>query len=181
MASISVKSGGSYRTPSHVWIRSGGTWRDCSSVWVRSGGVWRQVFSRGTFTVVANSGTADANGNNPTGTTTARLVFRSTGAITRDMTAGIGDNSTGSTAWLSAVGTGNGAGFYVRASVLSGSPSTGTTGVWQSLASDVTFTLTSNSGVSTCSLSVDFATDGSGSNIVSSGNSWTLRNTHAGP
>ena len=38
---LSVRSGGTYRTPHTIWVRSGGEWKRVARVSIRSGGVWK--------------------------------------------------------------------------------------------------------------------------------------------
>lgn len=130
----------------------------------------------GGLTPITNTGAA--SGNSAAGVAAgATLTFKSDGSITR---VGTGtDNSSGSSAWLSAILAGNGAGFWLRATVVSGALASGTTGSWIQGNADRAWVIGPvTTSAASCVLSIDIATDSGGVNIVSSGNNWTVGYSH---
>jgi hypothetical protein len=88
--------------------------------------------------------------------------------ITRTGTSGT-PSPSGVQNWATPA-TGNPGDFHwVRATILSGTVTTGTTGSWLALTSDRTWTKTSTGGTDQVDLTIAIATDAAGANIVSSG------------
>lgn len=95
----------------------------------------------------------------------ANLTFNSDG--TCSVSAGVSPSSPAN--WK----TGGGAGenYWVRWTIVSGTLSTGTAGVWHSLTSNVTFgrNRTGPAGETSASGTVEIATDSGGINIIATG------------
>lgn len=100
------------------------------------------------------------------GTATAGWTFSTAGNVTDEGESGNHHQ------WYSPPETGIGAGYWVRATLNSGtSPSGAALATWLSLASVARqWTLTrSTQGTSTCSLTISIATDAAGTNVVATG------------
>lgn len=174
--SCNVRSGGVFKPANQIWIKQSGVWKQVLQGWVRQAGVWKQFFSSFIGVgVVANTGTSFGY-RDGAGGVGSQVVFNSDGSILRNMIAGTDDTSSGSTAWLAAVASGNGTPYWLRATLTGGTLWAGTTGVWLQCSVNRTFQVYRSAlGLSVANISVDFATDAAGVNIVSSGNLWYLR------
>lgn len=119
-----------------------------------------------------------ASTNAPAGVNaSATLTFLADGSIQKTG-GGTSNNSSGSTQWLSAVGAGNGTPFWTRATLVSGSLSSGVTGAWQQMNSNRLWNLgPATSGDVSAVLTIETATDAGGANIVASG-TWTVGYSH---
>ncbi|WP_137721796.1 MULTISPECIES: hypothetical protein [Brevundimonas] len=53
--SITVRSGGSWRTATAVHVKNNGSWKPAKEVWVKSGGTWRKGWSARTVTIFVQS------------------------------------------------------------------------------------------------------------------------------
>lgn len=81
--------------------------------------------------------------------------------------------------WLTSIGSGYGAPFWVRVNVTSGGMSTGTVSTWLSMAGTNSFSISvPNPSNSTVTFTVLFATDAAGANVVYNQPGWTLSGTH---
>jgi len=120
-----------------------------------------------------------AAGNfNASGAVNASVVFNSNGTVTLSATP-ITDDASGPTNWASPTTTGIGSSYWIRATATSGTLTTGTSGAWVSLASNVTFAKsTSGTGTSTVTFTIDIASDAAGSNIVFTKAGNTLQYIH---
>lgn len=108
--------------------------------------------------------TADEPGNAPA---TAGWRFNSDGTVDRR-------NDTGWTLavhnWYSPTQAAIGAGYQMRATVLSGTtPDTGVYGSWQVMSGSLTFTDTVVAGVNLADIDMEISTDGTDPGIVTSG------------
>lgn len=107
------------------------------------------------------------------GACTARASFNSDGSLTGS-TGGVGtldtDTVTGDNYWTPTT-TGIGATLWLRATLTSGTFTSGTAGTWQALTTGLIFTRASPGGVGTNIVTATFeiATDSGGANIIASG------------
>jgi hypothetical protein len=98
-------------------------------------------------------------------TATAGVTFGTDGSISFN-----GSGPAADTNWRRPTLAGVGSSFWVRATVNSGTLSSGTSGSWLQLNSARSWTKTSTgAGLLTCSITLQVASDAGGTNIVSSG------------
>lgn len=99
------------------------------------------------------------------GTATAGVTFGTDGAISFN-----GSGPAADTNWWRPTAAGIGASYWVRATVNSGTLSTGTSGSWLQLNAARSWTKSSTgAGVLTCNITLQVASDAGGVDIVSSG------------
>jgi len=106
---------------------------------------------------------------------TVSLFFNSDGTVSATKTAAASWN-TGPVAhnWFNPTLAGAGNAYWVRATINSGSLTSGTTGAWTSLASNQSWVVTKAViGVLSCNMTIEIASDSGGANIVTSG-SYTI-------
>lgn len=107
------------------------------------------------------------------GTCSARVSFNSDGSLTGS-TGGTGtldvDTVTGDNYWIPTT-AGIGASLWLRATLTSGTFTSGTAGTWQALTTGLIFTRASPGGVGSSIVTATFeiATDSGGVNIIASG------------
>lgn len=186
MAATWYNDGGTWRQATALWYNDAGTWRQAQQLWYNDAGTWRKVFSAAVgggggggalvspFT--AWNVYADAN----PGTTKAVLNFNSNGTVTYSVT-GTDGTTPGSDHWFSPTTVAVGAGYWLRATVTSGTLTANSAASWTSLATNLSFEKgPSSGGAASATVTFEIATDSGGSNIVwfSTGN--VLRYTHAG-
>lgn len=98
-------------------------------------------------------------------TATAGVTFNTDGSISFN-----GSGPAADTNWWRPTATSIGASYWVRATVNSGTLSTGTSGSWLQLNAARSWTKSSTgAGVLTCNITLQVASDSGGANIVSSG------------
>jgi hypothetical protein len=162
MPELNAHDGSANRKAKEFWANDGVADRKAREVWTHDGGAWRMVFSG--FTVsMPSSLTVLAATLSPNAVATIR--FETDGVITMIRVNG----GTTTSAWGSPTSSGEGANYWVRATLDSGtSPSGPALGSWHQLSSARAWALTqTSSGVSSCQLTIQIASDSGGSNILS--------------
>lgn len=108
----------------------------------------------------------------------ANITFGSTGNINY---GGGGDfDSSGPVRWHQVDDASSGASSWIRATVTSGTLTSGTTGVWLALSTSRTFTKgPASSGGATAVVTFEFATDAAGTNIVTTSPGWQIGYGHS--
>lgn len=156
------KDGGAWRKAKELYYRDSGVWRKLKEAWYRDGGTWRKVFSSA-GPVPLPGGTASSAVFS--GTATAFIQFTSAGHVT------FSPNSSASHDWYLPNTTGIGSSYWIKATLAGGvGPTSGTLNTWLSLAAAQTWSnsLSTNGNRDTV-LTIQIASDSSGSNIVTSG------------
>jgi hypothetical protein len=149
-----VHNGGAWRTATGLYVHNGGAWRTVQNAYVYSGGAWREFFTAATFTAANESVTDTEIGIAPT----AGIKYNSDGTTTKVRTQ-MGDIA--GTNWISPSGAGSGTGRYVKATVTSGSLTSGTTGSYVEISTNPQWTRTrATPGTSACTIQFDFSFDG---------------------
>lgn len=162
----SLNVSGTWKTLSKVWINVSGTWKECTKVWLNVGGTWKEVFSAGPITLTG--GAANRASISPANAY-AGWRFQSDGTV--DRISGTTSTSIGANdvhRW-----DGNG-GAYIRIveSSLVGLRGGITNNTWVALSTSPSFysyVTDDGGGSSSCSYTVDIATDSGGTNIVATG------------
>lgn len=134
-ADIHVLDGSTWRQSYEVWVNDGGTWRNIQEVYVNDGGTWRSVCCT-RFLL------------------TDRLVVDTVGQF-QQASASFSLNSNGTTTpavsneWRGSVGVSSQ--YEARATLTSGTCSTGTFNTWQNMGGNLTWTRTrTGAGTSEC-------------------------------
>lgn len=105
---------------------------------------------------------------------TVSMSIQSDGAITATTNGDMVTDTINGDLWFTPVTPGIGANYWVRATVTSGSFSSGIAGTWLNLGTSRSWSRSQNSiGSSTVQFTIDIASDSAGSNIVATG-SFTL-------
>lgn len=123
-AETHVRVSGSWRKINKTHVKVSGTWQEVKEIWVKVSGVWQKVFQYLNAAITDQAITAGASGVASTG------AYR----LNSNGQAQAGDNGsyTNLETWLLA---GTNADFECRATLNSGTLSSGSTGVWESLSS----------------------------------------------
>lgn len=155
--------GGGWRKAKEVYANDGTADRKAKKVLVHDGVDWREAFSG--FTVSMPS-TLDVLAAKVGPNAVATITFGTDGVITMARVNG----GTTTSDWGTPTTPGEGANYWVRATLNSGStPSGPALGSWHQLSSSRAWALTRTSvGVLSCQLNVQIASDSGGSNILSS-------------
>ena len=139
-AELWINDSGVARQVREIWINDSGVARRIQEIWVNDSGVARQVFASDVISI--SNVTAQAVTTSPTAAV-AQYRLENDG----DIGATSGTNTVGDIGdWITPKT--NMASYECRATMLSGSLTTGTTGAWINLATTRTWTV-SRSGVGT--------------------------------
>lgn len=115
----SVKSGGSWRTVSKVWVKVAGTWQPIQNIWVKAAGTWQKVYAAAGLS--AGYGGAGYR-LTVTPTNAASYVnFNTDGSITHTGTGSVQTDTITGDSWYTPTGGTPGNSYYVRFSTFSGS------------------------------------------------------------
>lgn len=111
---------------------------------------------------------------------TGKLQINSDGSISYIGTTDLDPNPNRPPAWYSPITAGIGSAFWVRATLTGGTLTSTNTGTWIPLSSNVAFVKGPNSSASaaTATLTLEFATDASGTNIVLTSTGWQVGYMH---
>lgn len=154
-----VRDGGTWKEVTAPSVRDGGVWKDVQEGWVRDGGTWKQFFNALAI-VLTNRSVVSAG----SGTSKSEIEFNSSGQLTEIRN---GSNTNVSGEWMDPVGGTSGSNYDVRVTA-TGDPVGGPTlGSWWTLGVTNKWSVTSNSGFKTATLSVDIR-DASTLSIVAS-------------
>ena len=148
---LHVGVGGVSKDVPDLWVGVSSVWKKVSDVWVGVGGVWKQAYQ----SIAVNLLGLDPYDAQPT---------PADATATYSLTSGGLETATGasSSTWLL---SGAASDYDVRATVVSGTLTTGTTGSWLNLGTTRTWTKvrTSNiSGIDTVSLTIEISLAGAG-------------------
>ncbi len=147
MAELWVNDSGTARQIREVWVNDSGTARRINEIWVNDAGTARRIFVGDQITI--SDMTASAATSSPT-SATASYALASDGDI--DATAGT-NTSVDRGDWISPQI--NMSAYEARATVTSGTLSSGTEGTWLSLGTTRTWNVV-HSGIGTGSTSCEF-------------------------
>jgi hypothetical protein len=143
---------GAWRKATAIHKFYAGAWRDCTEVWKFYGGAWRQVFQKGN--VQNFSGGFSKFTTFPTSATCIGFI-QSNGT-----TNGQAPESDVGTNWFTPTTASVGVGYYVRATLSSGTTPSGTLNAWLSLSTAQSWSVTDSSGSGTgCTLSLEISAD----------------------
>lgn len=125
-------------------------------------------------------GSASSIGDQTPGTNAAGgFTLQADGTITYQFTGSLQTGDTAQPRWCSQTIAGIGASYWVRVTVTLGTLTTGTTGSWVSLGSAQAFMKgPSTTGNASAILTLEFASDSGGANIVSTSTGWVCGYTH---
>lgn len=152
---MSVNDAGTWRTLQDVYVNDAGTWRRIQEVWVNEAGTWRLVHV-GDVVSIEDQTVAQTEFS----PTPATVSYQLQGDGDVEATAGGSPFPLGT--WITPTSSA-GAAYEVRATIVSGSLTSGTTGTWQALNANRTWTLTRFSvGLSETILTIEIrrASDG---------------------
>ena len=169
---LHINDSSTWREVTGVYVNDGGTWRTIQEVHVNDGGTWRKVYSAAAPTNFGGIYERDRVFTSPA---TATVTFQTDGSIQGSGTGTVAiDTITTSGAgdtWYSPTTVGIGSSYWVRATKTAGTnPSTGTLGSWLQLnAARAWSNSMSTGGSKTSTLTIEIASDSSGTTIVCSG------------
>lgn len=157
MAELWVNDSGTARQIREVWVNDSGTARRINEIWVNDSGTARCIFIGDQITV--SDMNAEATVANPNTATSSYSIANDGDIDAVNGTNTIVDRGDWITPKI------NMANYEVRASIVSGSVTSGTTGSWLSLASTRTWTVERSgigAGTTTCVLTIEIrrASDG---------------------
>lgn len=145
---LHVNDEATWRTIVGVYVNDSGTWRTIEEVYVNDGGIWRSIFVND---VVALESVYESDVFELSAPSIALFSLQNDGDIAINNATG---DLTDTGDWLTPKN--NMADYEARATVLSGSLSTGVTGAWLNLGTTRTWTLNSPaSGVSNASFTIE--------------------------
>lgn len=127
MPSFNVNDAGTWRSLQSLNVNDAGTWRPLA-IWVNDSGTWRQILATVVVELGSNKALVDI-GNNDAVT----VSLNSSGAWT-----GTADSGAFTSTWVTPGGAA--AGYDVKATVLSGTITSGTTGSFLNLGTTRTWT-----------------------------------------
>lgn len=127
-----VRDGGVWKAVKKLWVKDGGTWKQVQKAHVRDGGTWKQFLAY-IAASITNQSLADLVLDPADASVTYRLG--SDGDVYESNTLGTVSLET----WLDG---GSSSDFEVRATLNSGTLSSGATGSWLSLSSDREWSVT---------------------------------------
>lgn len=133
---ITVRQAGSLKDLTEAYARQGGTIKTVSEIYARTGGQIRRVWRRFTVNI---TGRAIASGTLAPADSSAQYLLRSDGTSAEVTTLGGTININNQ--WGRPDEAGVGADYEVRATLQSGSLTSGTTGSWQNLGSNRSWTV----------------------------------------
>lgn len=154
--SIDVGVSGVYKNVPDLWAGVGTVWKKVNEVWVGVGGVWKSTYAAVT---VALSGIEPYDSQLSPADASATYALTSTGLETAT-------NQTDSTWLLSGVASD----YDCRATVVSGTLTSGTTGTWMNLGTTRSWNVarTSNiAGLNEAVLTIEIGLAGAGAALVS--------------
>ena len=158
MPKLSVNKNGTWYTAKKFYINIAGTWTLAKKMWINKAGVWQLItFTAPTFLSVDNA------------------VFALSGSLYFNNN---GSTNTGNN-WLSPVGAGAGAAFWIRFFKTSGGPTpilasgAYTYGSWINMSSTIDLTLTTPSGAYRAANGTYEVSDNAGSTSLGTG-TWSL-------
>lgn len=154
--------GGGWRKAKEVYANDGTADRKAKKVLIHDGVDWREVFSGFTVSMPGSLAVLAAR---VVPRSVATIKFETDGVINMQRING-GDTTS---AWGSPTTAGEGANYWVRATLNSGTTPAGPAlGTWHQLSSQRAWSLTrGSSGLVACQLTVQIASDSGGSNILS--------------
>ena len=174
-AKLHYRDGGVWRAAAALHYKDAGIWRNLTSAWYRDGGVWRQVFAA--FSIVNPlAGGTYIDGDVAPGSVSCTMSVGSDGYIGF---SGVAAGDLGGQLWGTPQTAGVGVGYWVRVTLTSGTFSSSAGSGWLQLSTTRHWTRnrpTSGIGTTSCTCTVEIATDSGGASIVTSG-SFTLRAT----
>lgn len=142
---------------------------------MKQGGAWKLALAA--LSAVSPLSAGSANTDVPMFSSgTGQVLFGSDGSI-----IGVTDY-LGPSAWLTSVAAGNGASFWIRVTVTSGTMGIGSdsTSTWLQMNVNRQFLKgPASNGSASCGFTVQFATDAAGSNIVCTSTGWIVSYSHS--
>ena len=152
---MSVNDAGTWRTLTDVHVNDAGTWRRIQEVWVNDAGTWRMVHVGDVVAITSQTITDSQLDPTPA---VVSYQLQSDGNV--EATSGGFPSALGD--WVTPTASA-GAAYEARATIVSGSLTSGTAGSWLPLSSNRTWSLTrSVIGFSTTVLTIEIrrAADG---------------------
>jgi hypothetical protein len=129
MPKLSINKAGTWYTAKKLSVKIGGAWVQVKKMWINKGGTWQLI----TFLA-------------PTGNDYSSSISGSENVISFKSDGDTWESSASGAGWLDSIGTGNGAGFWIRFSnyagsaYLSGGRSFGT---WYQMTSNIDVSISS--------------------------------------
>lgn len=165
-----MNDGAAWRQARSLWVHDGTAWRKARAVYVHDGTAWRQSAAS---QPVNFGGSVEAYRVSASGAAAVSVAFQADGSIALTRTESV--QSTTYASWYDANEAGIGAGYWIRATLQSGSaPSSGLVlGTWYQLSAERswTYTTTTTGAINTRAgrLLFEISSDSAGSAIVCSG------------
>ena len=129
---LHLNDAGTWRTITNVYVNDAGTWREIQEIWVNDAGTWRQVYVNDVISISNQNAFSSETGV----TALAQYSLDSTGNVRMTET----DNGLANVeTWLN--NPANRGNYDCRATMISGTLTSGTVGSWLNLASTRTWTL----------------------------------------
>lgn len=145
--SLSVGVSGSNKTVSALSVGVGGAWKSVAAGWVGVGGVWKEFYNA----LIASLSNNSATSYELTPSTASASFLLNSDGRAQKQESGVTTDVSGE--WLV---SGAASSFEARATVTSGSLTSGTTGSWLALSSSRSWILERGSvGLSTCQFTLE--------------------------
>lgn len=126
---LSVGVSGAWKAVEALSVGVSGAWKTVGKGWVGVGGAWKVFYEA---VVVMLPATIDVSVVSSPGPAVSSTTFSADGTYTST-------DGTSNGNWYTPTTGAVGGGYEIRWTVVSGTLTTGTTGTWQSLASDITY------------------------------------------
>lgn len=179
MPEFYYNDGAGVRKVREFYYNDGGGVRKIKEAWYNDGTGVRKFFSESTGTIVSpfSAWNVFSTTAGPSGLTSAMLTFATDGTVFGSTTL-TDDSLAGSLNWFTPTQAGAGNSYWIRATVTSGSITTGVVGSWVPLTSNSFWTKSASSGSASCTLTIEISSDDHGGTVVFTSTGNVLRYAH---